>query len=427
MNLTNARLFARERALTLLNLFLVATAAILVAAAVSLCAVLGSAVRTQAASDIRGDLYRAAEMAFGSPVKLRSRLLLSPSSVAHLRQRLLADPDIVNVEVFRGSSVPPSSADTGQAIYDLPVVSAPSGERIGTYRLISARHDTAAAVTSGEHLIWLAVAAVFLALFAMMVLLVRCASGALQRRRSALHKQSDALLDAQAQLKRSSIEAIESLNAAVDAKDPSTAGHSQRVVEIAVKIGRQLDLADDELELLRLGALFHDIGKLAVPDSILLKPGRLTGGEFKVIKHHCDDGARIVDRFGPLRPAAEIVKHHHERWSGDGYPTGIAGDAIPLTASIVGLADAWDAMTTSRLYKETLSDEEAISEVRRGRGTQFRPEVVDAFERARERDQALFGSVAAPSPLDLSLNGHGRRSDSQRLGAAEDALGFSEA
>jgi putative nucleotidyltransferase with HDIG domain len=410
-----------------LNLFLIATAAILVAAAVSLCAVLGSAVRTQAASDIRGDLHRAAATAFRSPVALRSRLLRNPSSIAHLRQRLLADPDVAAVEVFRGPAAPPSQVGAGRATYDVPVTSSANGTRIGTYRLFSVPHDTAGAVASRERLVWFVVAAVFLALFGMMVLLVRCASGALERRKSALHKQSDALLDAQAQLKRSSIEAIESLNAAVDAKDPSTAGHSQRVVEIAVKIGRQLDLADDELELLRLGALFHDIGKLAVPDSILLKPGRLTGGEFEVIKHHCDDGARIVDRFGPLRPAAEIVKHHHERWSGDGYPTGIAGDAIPLAASIVGLADAWDAMTTSRLYKETLSDEEAISEVRRGRGTQFRLEVVDAFERARERDPALFASEAALSPLDLSLNGHGRRLDSQRLGAAEDAFGFSEA
>ena len=176
-----------------------------------------------------------------------------------------------------------------------------------------------------------------------------------------------------------SLEAIESLNATVEAKDPYTAGHSLRVQELSPALGEELGLERAEVDGLRFGALFHDIGKLAVPDAILTKPARLTDEEFDVIKRHSDEGARIVGKFGRLRDAVPVIRHHHERWSGGGYPEGIAGADIPLAAAIVGLADAWDAMTTDRPYHRALSFEEATEQLQCGRGTQFAPEVVDAF------------------------------------------------
>lgn len=263
------------------------------------------------------------------------------------------------------------------------------GEK-GLLRVYSNPIDTLTGTESRVRFIWGSVALVFLALFAVLALLVRSASGALQRRRSALLRQSRALLDANRQLEQSSLEAIESLNATVDAKDPSTAGHSQRVVEITLRIGREFDFEPARLELLRLGALFHDIGKLAVPDAILLKPGRLTRKEFEVMKRHCDDGARIVDRFGPLRPVVSIIRHHHERWSGAGYPAGLEGETIPFEASIVGLADAWDAMTTNRPYRAMLTVKEARREVEGCSGGQFRPDVVAAMLAALDKDPGIF-------------------------------------
>jgi len=238
-----------------------------------------------------------------------------------------------------------------------------------------------------------------------------------------LEQQSEALLDAYRRLERSSFEAIESLNAAVDAKDPSTAGHSQRVEEIAVRIGRELQFDPARLELLRLGALFHDIGKLAVPDAILLKPARLTRQEFEVIKRHCNDGARIVDRFGPLRPVVSIIRHHHEHWSGAGYPAGLEGETIPIEASIVDVADSWDAMTTNRPYKAMLSVEEAREEVIRCSGTQFRPDVVDALLSAMERDPDGF------APLDAQLDAAAYESRVPQLYVAGEtgAIGLAEA
>jgi putative nucleotidyltransferase with HDIG domain len=157
-----------------------------------------------------------------------------------------------------------------------------------------------------------------------------------------------------------------------------------------VALGTELGLDPDRLEALRHAGLFHDIGKLAVPDAILTKPGKLTGQEYDLIKRHPDDGARIVGKLGRLRAAVPIIRHHHERWDGAGYPDRLAGDDIPLEAAITGLADAWDAMTTDRPYQRARSVAEAADEIRRGRGTQFAPHVVDAFFRVLRRTPDAF-------------------------------------
>ncbi len=255
-----------------------------------------------------------------------------------------------------------------------------AGERIvGAYEVYADSAPLERSIAARKRQIWATTAAVFGALWVLLFLLVRGASQALRNRTEALRERSQALMDSYRRLEESSLEAVESLNATVEAKDHYTAGHSFRVQELALALGEELGLGPQSVDALRFGALFHDIGKLAVPDSILTKPGRLTDEEYDVIKRHSADGARIVGKLGRLRPAVAVIQHHHERWDGRGYPDRLVGEAIPIEAAIVGLCDAWDAMTTDRPYQRALSFEEAFAEVRDGRGTQFHPDVVDAF------------------------------------------------
>jgi putative nucleotidyltransferase with HDIG domain len=212
-----------------------------------------------------------------------------------------------------------------------------------------------------------------------------------------LRERSIALSESYRRLEESSLEAIESLNATVEAKDPYTAGHSQRVQRIALSVGQEVGLSVKELDALRFGSLFHDIGKIAIPDVLLTKPGRLTEDEYELMKRHSAEGARIVAKFGRLRDSVPIIRHHHERWDGRGYPEGLAGEDIPLAAAVAGLADAWDAMTIERPYQRALSVDEALDEVRACSGTQFVPAVVDAFFEAVRKRPADFGIPEAPA------------------------------
>ena len=144
---------------------------------------------------------------------------------------------------------------------------------------------------------------------------------------------------------------MESLSATVDARDAYTAGHSRRVQQLALAIGRELGLSQAELDLLGHAALFHDIGKLAIPDAILLKPASLTDEEWELMQRHADEGARIIDRLGFLNDAVPAIRHHHERFDGTGYPDGLEGEEIPLGARIIHVADALDSMLTTRIYR----------------------------------------------------------------------------
>ena len=176
--------------------------------------------------------------------------------------------------------------------------------------------------------------------------------------------------------------ALEALSATVDARDAYTAGHSRRVREFSLALGGELGMSNDELELLSQAALLHDIGKIGVPDSVLLKEGPLTQSEWLVMKSHPEEGARIIERLGYLDEVVPAIRHHHERLDGRGYPHGLYGDEIPLAARIIHVADALDAMLTRRVYRDDMSLEAAIGEIQRGSGTDFCPRCVDAFERA---------------------------------------------
>lgn len=270
-----------------------------------------------------------------------------------------------------------------------PLDSSDHTRAIGAYEIYANPAALQHILGSRVRMIWFGVGGVFIILWLLLAFLVRGASRTLRIRTAQLRDRSGRLLESYRLLEQSALEAVESLNATVEARDPYTAGHSQRVQRIALAIGEALDLPRSRLEALGLAGLFHDIGKLRVPDSVLTKPGPLSADEFELIKRHPDDGADIVGHLGRLRDVLPFIRHHHERWDGAGYPAGLAGPEIPLEAAIVGLADAWDAMTTERPYSRARSTDEAADEILRARGTQFAPNVVDAFFTvARERRPA---------------------------------------
>lgn len=165
----------------------------------------------------------------------------------------------------------------------------------------------------------------------------------------------------------------------VEARDPYTGGHSERVFQIATELGKRCNISTTEQLYLEGGALLHDVGKIGIRDGVLLKPGSLTDSEYKEMQQHTIIGAQIVKRLNCLNGCTEVVLLHHERMDGYGYPYGLKGDEIPLIARITSVADAYDAMTTNRVYRKALNHEEALEEVLRSSGTQFDPEIVRVF------------------------------------------------
>jgi putative nucleotidyltransferase with HDIG domain len=423
---------------TLLRAFLIASGLILLAGALVLGSILSSTLKHQAIDSRRDELLRYVDAVVGREVVRDGRVVVSPHASALLQDEVRRESDLLSVKVWRADgtlawtnvgrnrigrrfdvdgdlgetisenrttgAIDSLSADGEDSLENRLVgrnhvleVYAPitTGGRVaGAYEIYAKSDRLESVISSRVRLIWLAVAGVFAVLWLVLAVLVRGASRMLRRQTTTLRQRSIELMDAYRRQEELSLEAIESLNATVEAKDPYTAGHSARVAEIAVAVGIELRLNLEQLDALRFGALFHDIGKLAVPDAILTKPDRLTDEEYELIKRHSDEGGRIVGKFGRLRPTVPIIRYHHERWGGGGYPDGLVGEQIPIEAAIVGLADAWDAMTTDRPYHRALTFEEAAEQIREGRGSQFVPEVVDAFFRVLRMRR--FEAPAAP-------------------------------
>ncbi len=172
---------------------------------------------------------------------------------------------------------------------------------------------------------------------------------------------------------------ISVLSNAVDARDPYTAGHSERVTQISLLLGQAINLSEAEIQDLEYAALFHDIGKIGIPDYILLKNGSLTDEEFGVIKKHPDIGVNILKTVDFIKDALPIIRHHHEKYGAKGYPDSINGKEIPLGSRIIALADSYDAMTTDRPYRKGFSHEIALEEIIQNKGIQFDDELVDIF------------------------------------------------
>src|SRR5262245_14940284 len=170
-----------------------------------------------------------------------------------------------------------------------------------------------------------------------------------------------------------------SLISLIDLRDSYTGGHSSRVAAYSRQIALHMNLAHEETEEVVLAAALHDIGKIGVPDSVLLKQGSLTNGEFEWIKKHPEFGWMAVRNVDGFQKASLMVLHHHERWSGGGYPGDLRGSQIPLGSRIIAVADSFDALTTNRPYRKGRSHAEALAEICRCSGTQFNPKVVNAF------------------------------------------------
>jgi putative nucleotidyltransferase with HDIG domain len=188
-----------------------------------------------------------------------------------------------------------------------------------------------------------------------------------------------------AALERAYLETIRALASAIDAKDPYTRGHSDRVAQLAVEIGRELGLDAAELRVLEFGGILHDVGKIGIPEQVLLKPSRLTPEEFAVVKAHSVIGAEIVRGVEFLKSAEPAIRHHHERWDGKGYPDGLAGESIPLIARILNAADTWDACISERPYHPARSHAEVVPIMAEARGVQLDPKVHDAILRVLAR------------------------------------------
>ena len=175
------------------------------------------------------------------------------------------------------------------------------------------------------------------------------------------------------------METIQILRLTVEAKDPYTRGHSDRVSEYSVLIGKQIGLPESDLKTLKIGGLFHDIGKIGIPDSILLKTDKLSDEEYSEIKNHPSIGAHILSNATIFQDIIPIVKHHHERFDGKGYPSKLQGSDIPYLARIATVADAFDAMTSRRSYRDSLNIDTVREEIKSNIGTQFDPEIANVF------------------------------------------------
>jgi putative nucleotidyltransferase with HDIG domain len=440
--------WAVYRSLTLLRLFLLASAAILFAGALFLGSILTTSLRSQALADSRASLLQYVDGVLRPQLVRGDEVHVSQHLPLQIKAQLRRQPDIVSVKVWRpdGTLVWTNQAperigrkfdlegDLGETIREnratssfdhlgededaaetalgldnvfevyAPLRSVDGKRAIGAYEIYAKPEHTEAFIASRKRLIWVAVFAVFAVLYATLALLVRTASSTLRRQASTLRARSRELMESYRRLESSSLEAIQSLNATVDAKDPYTAGHSARVERIAVAVAEELGVPRERLDAVRFGGLFHDIGKIAVPDSILAKSGPLDAEEYAVIQRHPADGAEIVSHFSRLHDTVPLIRHHHERWDGNGYPDGLAGDDIPLEACVVGLADAWDAMTTDRPYRPAMTVEQAAAEMQRCRGAQFAPAVVDAFFAAFRRQPAMFEPDEPDEPLRIAAS-----------------------
>lgn len=195
---------------------------------------------------------------------------------------------------------------------------------------------------------------------------------------------------------------VRTLSAAIDAKDPYTCGHSDRVSRICVRLAQQMGLPQDQLDVLYMGGLLHDVGKIGIDDNILRKPSGLTDEEYAHIRLHPEMGYRIIKDIKPFEPCLGVVLHHHEAWNGTGYPYKLAGEEIPLLARIAAVADSYDAMTSDRPYRKGMPREKVERILREERGVMWDPTVVDAYFACADDIERIFRDPVAEIPVEFA-------------------------
>jgi putative nucleotidyltransferase with HDIG domain len=198
---------------------------------------------------------------------------------------------------------------------------------------------------------------------------------------------------------------VAALSATLDAKERYAGGHSDRVMDYAMAVAEDLELSIEDMERLRFAGLLHDVGNIGVSEEILLKPSRLSEEEMAHVRRHAEIGASIVEQIEFLTSIAPIIMHHHERWDGEGYPAGLAGEEIPMLARVLAVADAFDAMTADRTYRRALPFATARLELARGAGTQFDPRIVSVFLRILDR-RAAAGALGVFADVWHRETGH---------------------
>ncbi len=202
--------------------------------------------------------------------------------------------------------------------------------------------------------------------------------------------QTKKVEDRNKKVRQMSLQMVETLANAIDAKDQYTNGHSSRVMEYSVMIARKMGMDEESIEKLRYKGLLHDIGKIGVPDEILKKMGKLTDDEYHIIQSHTVKGGNILKNTTMIPGAEDVARHHHERYDGHGYPDGLKGEEIPIEARIVGIADAFDAMNSNRIYRRALTKEKIRNEFVLGRGSQFDPDLLDIFLEMFDNDELVI-------------------------------------
>jgi putative nucleotidyltransferase with HDIG domain len=425
------------RQLTLLRAFLVVSAIVLALGALALSTRLSHDLHAAALADTKRDAASYVEAVLDPAVVHGSRATMTPAQRRRLARTLRLPDDVKGLNVYsragrllfstarpdrvgrlrrspdlrnavRRNRPSAEIVHPGGSAADVVKVWAPlttrKGRAVGAAEVSLDASVVTAVVSDARRTIWYAVGAVFVLLWIVLALFVRGASMWMRRQNEDLAIRQHDLVESSRELEATLLETIETLNAAVEARDPYPAGHSQRVRRVSLAIGRELRLSAKQLGALATAALFHDIGKIGMPDAILTKPDRLDRREATVMREHAVRGAEIVSRISSLRDSVPGIRHHHERWDGLGYPDRLSGKDIPLEAAIIAIADSWDAMTTERPYSAALELSEAILQIHAGRGKQFNPAVVDAFVSVSQRRPAeIMPPDAAPAASAVAV------------------------
>jgi putative nucleotidyltransferase with HDIG domain len=260
-----------------------------------------------------------------------------------------------------------------------PIQSSPGGEVFGVFEVYQNYTPVRGMVVSSLVGVWGISALAAILLYVVQLRIVMSAAVRLKQSEAEAVRVNERLEDSLRDLEEHSVGTLQALTSAVDAKDSYTARHSLGVTDYAVAAGRHLGLDDVQIASLERAALLHDIGKIGTAEAILLKPRQLTREEYLAVQEHSDMGASIIESIPFLKDLVPIVRHHHERWDGGGYPDGLSGENIPRLARVLSVADAYDAMTSDRPYRRAMKVGAAREELERGVGTQFDPAVVTAF------------------------------------------------
>lgn len=280
----------------------------------------------------------------------------------------------------------------------IPLRQNPQGKILGALQVDFATSEMTQASLGIFYTVLAVLSVGFILVYAAMYTILKRLIILLDKKDNTINKYMERLEVAQLDKEKAYTGTIQSLLAALDAKDRYTAGHSLRVADYALKIGARMDLPDDSLELIEKAALFHDIGKIAVPEWILNKPEMLTTEEYEIIKKHAAIGEQILSVNGYLSAIAKVIRHHHERIDGMGYPDGLTGDAIPLESQVLAVADTYDALTSDRPYRQGLSALRALQLMQNISGSQLNPQMVNLLiEIVQTEDDRVTISHFAPN------------------------------